>query len=61
MSKFCYEDGEIQFVDCQCELCIYYNNGARSAECPNELLDRIAANEILCPSIKEPTGNSLAL
>ena len=50
MSKFCYEEGEIRFADCQCEFCIYYNNGERSKECPIELLDKIKSNEIRCPN-----------
>ncbi len=41
MSKFCYEEGEIRFADCQCEFCVYYNNGERSSECPKDLLDKI--------------------
>lgn len=61
MSKFCYEDGEVQVTNCQCELCIYYNNGTRSAECPTELLERIKLNEILCPNIKEPTTYNLEM
>ena len=45
MSKFCYEEGEIRFADCQCEFCIYYNNGERSSECPKELLDKITITQ----------------
>ena len=44
MSKFCYEEGEIRFADCQCEFCVYYNNGERSSECPKDLLDKIESN-----------------
>lgn len=61
MSKFCYEEGELQFVECQCELCIYYNSGAQSTECPTELLGKIKTNEILCPNIKEPTVYDLEI
>lgn len=61
MSKFCYEEGELQFADCQCEFCIYYNNGARSEECPVELLDKIKGNEILCPKMKEQSNFDLDL
>ena len=54
MSKFSYENkGEFQILDCQCEVCEYYNNGTRSEICPKELLDRIIKGEILCPEIKE--------
>lgn len=53
MSKFCYESGEIQLVDCQCELCTYYNGGGGSEECPKELLEKIKKNELLCPKLKE--------
>ena len=49
MSKFCYEEGEIRFADCQCEFCVYYNNGERSSECPKDLLDKIKSNEIRFP------------
>lgn len=53
MSKFCYEEAEIRFADCQCEFCVYYNNGERSDECPKELLARIKNNEIRCTKIKD--------
>lgn len=53
MSKFNYEEGELQIADCQCEFCLLYNNGARSTECPTELLEQIKANTILCPKMKE--------
>lgn len=56
MSKFCYEEGEIHFADCQCEFCVYYNNGERSSECPKDLLDKIKSNEIRCPKLKDPTA-----
>lgn len=56
MSKFCYEEGEIRLADCQCEFCIYSNNGERSEECPIELLDKIKSNEIRCPKLKDPAA-----
>ena len=55
MSKFCYEEGEIELVECQCELCVYYNDGARSEVCPKEQLDEIIHNTIFCPNLKEKT------
>ena len=54
--KFTYHEGEIQFADCQCEFCIYYNNGLRSENCPIELLDKIINDEIKCPNIKDPNA-----
>ncbi len=51
--KFTYHEGEIQFVDCQCEFCVYYNNGLRSENCPIGLLDKIINNEIKCPNLKD--------
>lgn len=53
MSKYNYEEGELQFADCQCEFCLLYNNGERSEECPMELLEQIEANLIRCPKLKE--------
>ena len=55
MSKFCYEEGEINIVECQCELCLHYNDGKRSEVCPTTQLDEIVKNMICCPSIKKRT------
>ena len=49
MSKFSWEEGEIDVVDCLCELCANYNNGKRSKVCPKDLLDKIKTNKIICP------------
>lgn len=53
MSKFCYEEGELQFADNQCQLCVRYNGGERSEECPKEELEKIINNEILCPMLNQ--------
>lgn len=52
MSKFCYEEGELEVADCQCELCIHYNGGARDEVCPREQLDQIIQNLIFCPKLE---------
>ena len=55
MSKFCYEEGEIRIVECQCELCQHYNGGKRSKDCPTTQLDDIYKNMVRCPNIKRET------
>ena len=59
MSKFCYEGNELRMADCQCEFCAYYNNGKRSEVCPDNLLESIIKNEILCPEMKDKDLSSL--
>lgn len=53
IDKFTYKESEFKIVDCQCELCTYYNNGRRSDMCPTYLLDKIKNNEIKCPNLND--------
>lgn len=48
--KFIYQDEkEFQLLDSQCEVCIYYNKGGFSTECPIEGREKIRANICKCP------------
>ena len=54
MGKFEYEkEGELTFGECQCDFCVYFNNGKRSEICPKELLEKIEKDEIKCPKLKQ--------
>lgn len=52
MSKFCYEEGELEIADCQCDFCMFYNDGKRNEICPTDILEKIESNEVLCPNMK---------
>lgn len=53
MDKFTYNEGEMTIVECQCELCKFYNNGERSEECPKDMLEDIISGNIFCPAFKK--------
>ena len=55
MRNFCYEEGDIKIVDCQCELCLHYNEGKRSEECPTAQIEEIQKNMVRCPKMKRKT------
>lgn len=47
--KFIYQnENEIQLLSSQCEVCIYYNDGGYSSECPTEKLKEIQSNICEC-------------
>ena len=51
MSKFSYEENELNIISCQCELCVYYNGGTYSKICPLEIIEKITDNNIICPKL----------
>lgn len=48
-NKFIYQnENEIQLLSSQCEVCIHYNGGNYSDECPTEKLKEIQNNICKC-------------
>lgn len=51
--KFVYqEEGELYWIECQCEECIYYNDGKFSEHCPTDKLEEIQNNNCSCNNRK---------